>query len=66
MLLPKSYDTLLNEENLQHLASKPAVSERQAVTCRQGWPLNCLPNNGRMANTPKRGPIPSHGRSEDN
>jgi hypothetical protein len=31
MLLSKSYDTPLNEENLQHLASKPAVSELQAA-----------------------------------
>jgi hypothetical protein len=31
MFLSKSYDTHLNEENLQHLASKPAVSERQAA-----------------------------------
>ncbi|MEY3061206.1 MAG: hypothetical protein RI892_1788 [Pseudomonadota bacterium] len=35
MLLPKSYDTLLNEENLQHLASKLVINERQAVTRRQ-------------------------------
>ena len=31
MLLSKPYDTHLNEENLQHLATKHSVSKRQVA-----------------------------------